>query len=61
MSLKLVMSGPSREIVGLVTTFSQEQTHAQSHDINTLRVHVEREIKTLLDAHIKSGFDSETI
>ena len=52
MSLKSVMSGPSREKVGLVTTFSEEQTHAQSHDINTLIVHIEHEIKALLDVHI---------
>ena len=61
MSPKSVTSGPSREIVGLVTTFSKGQTHAQSNVINTLIVYVDHEIKSLLIVHIKSWSDSGTI
>ena len=51
MSPKSVKSGPSWEIVGLVTTFSQEQTHAQSNVINTLIVYIDHQIKSLLVVH----------
>ena len=57
-SPKSVKSGPSREIVSMVTTFSQEQRHAQSNVINTLTVYKDRQIKSLLVVHIMSWPDS---
>ena len=61
MNPKSVTSGTSREVVGLVTTFSQEQPHALSNVINTLIIYGDREIKSLLVVHMKSWSDSETI